>query len=155
MRFFAAALERIRITGDVRPVRAGIIKAYLTKNKQKEVSVSLDKENKEPAYLMGRLFALLETAQWQKMGDLNAGIKDRYFSAAMTAPANVFPGLIRMNSKYDNKAYMDKEITEVISGLFEFPARLDLDSQGLFVLGYYHQRQENFAKKGEANDGNN
>jgi CRISPR-associated protein Csd1 len=162
MQLYTVALQRLRVPkSSAKPESDDLIKneictmiakAYLIKNKKKEVSVALDKENKNPAYLLGRLFALLESAQWQKMGDVNAGIKDRYFSAAMTTPANVFPTLMRMNSKYDNKPYMDKEIREVISGISEFPARLDIDSQGMFAIGYYHQRQENFAKKGEAND---
>ena len=28
-----------------------------------------------------------------------------------------------------------------------FPARLTLDGQGIFILGYYHQNKANFEKK--------
>jgi CRISPR-associated protein Csd1 len=41
----------------------------------------------------------------------------------------------------------DKQIEEILADLTEFPAHLSLDEQGLFAIGYYHQRQDFFKSK--------
>jgi CRISPR-associated protein Csd1 len=154
MQIYTAILERIKAepARDVNPTRAAIIKAYLIRNIKKEIGMSLDKNETDIAYRLGRLFAILESAQYKAMKNLNATIKDRYFSAAMTTPSNVFPTLVRMNANYDNPIYIDKEIGEIIDGISKLPPKLDIDGQGMFVLGYYHQRQENFNNAKEQNN---
>jgi CRISPR-associated protein Csd1 len=37
-------------------------------------------------------------------------------------------------------------IEDIMCGITEFPAHLSLDDQGMFAIGYYHQRQGFFAK---------
>jgi len=37
-------------------------------------------------------------------------------------------------------------IEDIMSGLSEFPAHLNLDDQGMFAIGYYHQRQAFYIK---------
>lgn len=142
--------------------RAGFIKACLLRkyraggNKKMEevVSVSLNEESTNTAYRLGRLFALLEKAQIKALGsDLNATIKDRYFSSASSTPAAVFPVLLRLSqyhlSKAENSSWLDKLIEKVMSEISDFPAHLSLNEQGLFILGYYHQREALYRNKEE------
>jgi len=116
--------------------------------------MSLNESFIHPAYVLGRLFAVLEKAQKEAIGEnINATIKDRYFTSACASPASVFPTLLRLAHHWTTKAeyggVSDKKIEELL-GLLEakpFPARLTIEEQGLFVLGYYHQRQSFFIKK--------
>jgi CRISPR-associated protein Csd1 len=165
----AAVLRRIRADGQTDGVnghiRAAILKAYLIRkarlSKEKEiVFMSLDKTNTNVAYRLGRLFAALEKTQEDAMGgDLNVTIKDRYFSSASANPVTAFPRLLRLHAHHLDKLGADKrgfkiarekiiqEICEGIDPQKGFPARLPLDEQGLFFIGYYHQRQDFFTSK--------
>jgi len=160
--FLNAMINRIRADGDVNTIRVAAIKAWLSRYARihradtlKEViTVALNKETTHPAYRLGRLFAVLEKAQADAAGGydkLNATIKDRYFGAASATPAAVFPLLIRLAQHHMAKSeygrLRDMEIQEILDGIETFPAYLDLIQQGLFVLGYYHQKNEFFTKK--------
>lgn len=148
---FTAILGRIRVDRIVNYLRAAILKAYLVRNYQMEVPMSLDIERRDPAYRLGRLFALLEKAQ-KDATNPTATIRDRYFGAASATPAAVFPQLLRLgqhhisNPKAEYGGYTDKLIAEVVDGIDELPNHLSLEDQGLFTLGYYHQRNALFRK---------
>jgi CRISPR-associated protein Csd1 len=120
-----------------------------------EVTVSLDEKNTTSAYLLGRLFAVIEKAQIDAHHPqkLNSTIKDRYFGSASATPRSVFPMLLRLSQHHIQKAEFgfvsDKRIEEIMCDLKEFPAHLSLEEQGLFAIGYYHQRQALFTKKTE------
>lgn len=149
-----AIMNRIRADQDINYVRAAILKAILIRNRKMEVKMSLDTENKKPAYLLGRLFAVLEKAQQDALGKgINATIKDRFFGSASATPKSVFPQLLRLAQHHIDKAEYglknDKLIEEILGDIQDFPPHLTLDEQGLFVIGYYHQRQAFFAKKTE------
>ena len=65
-------IRRIKTDTDMRinEVRAGIIKACINRNhKKEELKVALDQENHTPAYLCGRLFAVLEKLQQEASGN--------------------------------------------------------------------------------------
>lgn len=113
--------------------------------------MALDKENKTPAYLLGRLFAVLEKAQQEAIPGANTTIKDRFYGSASATPRVVFPQLLRLAQHHIQKAeygrVRDKQIEEILCCIADFPAHLGLDQQGLFAIGYYHQRQDFFAKK--------
>lgn len=132
--------------------RVAMIKGYLLryarihdKPKLEEVlTVDLNRESTNVAYRLGRLFALLETAQQKAVGkDINATIKDRYFSSACASPRTVFPTLLRLAqhhiAKDEKFVWLQNSIKEVLEGVSTFPAHLNLEEQGLFILGYYHQ----------------
>jgi CRISPR-associated protein Csd1 len=155
---FNAILSRIRADQKVNYVRAAMIKAvlnrhyrYYQKHNEVMIKVSLDEQNTNVAYRLGRLFSLLEKAQEDATPGLNATIKDRYFGAASATPASVFPILLRLAQHHMAKAeygrLTDRRIQEVLSAVKGFPHYLNLEEQGLFVLGYYHQRQALFIKK--------
>ena len=115
--------------------------------------MALDTSRSDSAYVIGRLFALLEKIQEDSVeGSLNATIKDRYFSSASATPGVVFPRLIRLSqhhlAKIDGglKIHREKQLGEVMNRLIGFPTHLNLQDQGLFAVGYYHQRQDFFKK---------
>lgn len=145
--------------------RAAILKACvnrLIKHHQlhgKEIAVSLDLDNTEPAYLWGRLFAAYERIQSDAAGrDLNRTVRDTYFGAAMSNPATVFPRLIQLNQHHmrDLKrtstglhVLRDRLVCEIwdkFRGDAEPLASQPLAERARFALGYYHQRQAFFAK---------
>lgn len=144
-------------------VRMGLIKACINrsarlKGKQEEIKMSLDLGNRDPAYLCGRLFCKLEDIQRRASNDtLNRTIKDAYFSSAATRPAVVFPKLLSLSqhhlAKLDDKTayFMDREVTEIIGMMGSvFPSHLTLKEQGVFMLGYYQQKNQRFEKKAAA-----
>ena len=136
-------------------VRIGIIKAYLNRkarlsNNKEEITLALDIENKNQAYLCGRLFAVLERIQEKAYGDtLNRTIKDSFFASACARPVSVFPRLLKLSqnhlAKLDNDTYWQKLIGEIVGKIDgQFPSTMPPDEQGKFIIGYYHQRQEFF-----------
>lgn len=163
----AAVINRIRAeqaarSNNDRPIpnvnylRAALIKAILVRkarilNHNLEVPVALDKNNKNEAYLLGRLFAALEKAQRDANPGINATIKDRFYGSASTAPRAVFPQLLRLAQHHIAKAEYgyanDQRIEEILNDLRQFPAHLPLDQQGMFAIGYYQQRQDFFKGK--------
>lgn len=151
--FYTALLGRIRADREVRHVRAAAIKACLNRNFDQELPMSLDPNRPEPAYQLGRLFAELEKTQEDALPGINDTIKDRYFSAASATPASVFPRIIRLNQHHLGKlekgarTYHERRIQEIAGRVDGFPTHLDLQEQGLFAIGYYHQRQDIFTKK--------
>jgi CRISPR-associated protein Csd1 len=162
---FSAVLRRIRADRVINSIRAGMLKACLNRNSRtgvspliKDISMSLDPDRPEPAYQLGRLFAELEKTQEDALPGINATIKDRYFGAASATPASVFPRIIRGSQhhlgklEYRSKIHREKQIQEICGRLNGFPSHLNLNDQGLFALGYYHQRQAIFTKKSAIED---
>lgn len=166
----ATAVRRVKTDSDeennsfikLNATRAGIIKACLNrkarKNKEEEITMSLNKDNKNPAYLCGRLFAVLEKIQQDASnGKLNRTIKDSFFSSACSRPSAVMPRLVMLSQnhqkKLDNPVYLSKLIGE-ITDKFEggYPSTLSIEEQGKFIIGYYHQNTDLYTKKGTEND---
>ncbi|PIE07760.1 MAG: type I-C CRISPR-associated protein Cas8c/Csd1 [Rhodobacterales bacterium] len=156
----SAVVGRIRADGEVNGRRAAICKAVInralksrdaTHFEKEMIPVSLDPDNTNPAYRLGRLFAVLESAQSAALPGLNATIKDRYFAAASATPARVFPLLIKnathhlaLLKKGGNGGlghWLEKELGVIWSGLApDLPRAFNLEDQGRFIAGYYHQR---------------
>lgn len=153
-----AVINRIRADQTVNYLRAALIKACLVRkyritNKSMEVTMALNKESTNIAYLLGRLFAALEKAQKDAIPGANTTIKDRFYGSASATPRIVFPQLLRLAQHHIQKAehgrITDKMIEEIMQGIKEFPAHLSLDDQGLFSIGYYHQRKAFYTKTAE------
>lgn len=164
--WLAAAVRRSRAEQDVNALRAAVIKACINRSTrlrrtgEKELAVSLDIENPNLAYRLGRLFATLEKIQEEASPGLNATIRDRYYGAASASPVTVFTTLMRLKnhhlSKLDNRGRANTferligEIMAGVDGAIGFPAQLPLQEQGRFAIGYYHQRQSFFTKANPA-----
>jgi len=168
---YYAILNRIRADMDdkekgikkINYVRAASIKAFLLRKYrhqpqhlfQEVLIMALNEQSTIPGYLLGRLFAVLEKVQQEALGDVNASIKDRYFTSACASPRSVFPTLLRLSQHHIAKAEYgyasDRRIQDILNLLDveqnPIPARLTLDEQGVFVLGYYHQRAAFYTKE--------
>lgn len=157
----AAMIRRIRSDGEVAFPRVSAIKACLVRNSRLrgaplEVPVQLDPQSMDLAYRCGRLFAVLEKAQTDSLGDLSSTIKDRYFSSASATPSLVFPRLFRLNGHHiakmspGTKVFYERLIGSLMTAPFEFPKRFNLEEQGRFVVGYFQQRQDLYTRKQKA-----
>ena len=142
---------------NVNYLRASILKAVLQRNYKKEVPMALDTERREVSYLLGRLFAVLEKAQLDALGKVNATIKDRFFSAASATPASVFPRLLRLSQHHIEKAeyghVSDRRISEIMEHIDVFPTHLNLQDQGLFAIAYYQQKNALYRKNETKTEG--
>ena len=140
--------------------RACIIKACLTRSFSStnyEVPMSLNAEHPEPAYQLGRLFAVLEKTQTDAYGSsLNSTIRSKYMGAASATPSVVFPRILRLHihhlAKIEHPAWRinnERLVTEICGRMDAagFPAHLSIEGQGLFFLGYYQQRQALYTPK--------
>jgi len=155
----------MRIGSDqtVNYLRAALIKACLVRNYKKEVSVSLDKDNTNTGYRLGRLFAVFERIQSNANPGVSSTIRDKYFGSAAATPQNIFPMLWGLSQQHIGKLrkdpekkglahFFDAKVEEIVSalGASPLPSFLNPENQGLFFLGYYHQRQNLFAGKSES-----
>jgi CRISPR-associated protein Csd1 len=157
---------RMRADGDVSGLRVALCKAVICRDLRlsgssstKEVPVSLDVHAIHPAYLLGRLFAVLEGAQRAALGgQVNATIRDRYFGSASATPALIFPVLLRnaqnhlariRKDKAGLAVNLEKDVQEIVDKMHDhFPRSLELKDQGRFAIGYYHQASARFKKGG-------
>ena len=152
-----AIVTRMRADKNVNGMRAAICKACLARDhrlgfEEEDVPVSLNPNEPNAAYRLGRLFAVYEGVQRAALGgNVNATIKDRYFGAASATPASIFPLLernsvhhlatLRKGDKGGLAHWFDREIDSIFAGMdSEFPRSLRLGDQGRFALGYHHQR---------------
>ena len=144
------------------PTRAGVIKACLNRKarlngKEEDIGMALDKSNTNPAYLCGRLFAVLERIQEAANPGLNRTITDAYFASASARPALIFPRLVKLSQNHMRKLeyarYWNRQIGEIVAMLEgEYPDTLPLDDQGRFIIGYYQQKYAPSEKKQDATD---
>lgn len=162
---YQACIRRIRAEQDkdIYAARASILKSYLNRiidNNNIKLKSMLDKKNQNIGYLCGRLFATLVKIQEDANG-INT-IKERYMNAASSTPASVFATILNLSIHHSEKlnegkkVYYEKLKQEILEKMSAdaFPAHLDLNDQGRFFVGYYHQRQEFFTSKSETIDNN-
>ncbi len=158
----ASLLIRIRADQTVNRLRAGLIKAFLIRNHRMEVAVSLDKNNTNPGYRLGRLFAILEVIQEKANKGINSTIRDKYFGSASATPCTIFPTLLSLSQKHLSKIrrdeehkglyyHLDRNVEEIVLGLKAepLPSFLKPEDQGLFAVGYYHQRKDLFTARAD------
>ena len=155
---YSSCIRRIRAEQKLTITRVAIIKAYLNRlNNPNSIKINtmLDKKNTNQGYLCGRLFAVLDKIQ-EEANSQNS-IRDRYQNAASTTPSAVFATILNLSNHHleklseGRKIFFEKLKQEIFSQLSAhgFPAHLDLQDQGRFFVGYYHQRQDFFTSKKE------
>lgn len=119
--------------------------------------MALDKTNENIGYVLGRLFSVLERIQEQAQTGLNKTIRDTYFSSATSSPQVTFKRLqdlaihhlAKIRNSGQSTVWYEMLLQEVMDKIpaTGLPATLPVDDQGRFAIGYYHQRQDFFAKK--------
>jgi CRISPR-associated protein Csd1 len=147
-----------------RDARAALIKAFLNRWKRfhpdttsyEEIRPEMNPNNESPGYLLGQLMAVLERIQQAALKDINASVIDRYFSGASAAPRTVFVRLLKNSQHHARKGMDDPAAAGLVFGLERLkdeltdsfdpknnglPSRLDVEQQGLFVLGYHQMRK--------------
>ena len=119
--------------------------------------MGLNEDRNDIAYVLGRLFSVLESIQKEANPTITTTIHDRYFNSACATPAVIFPVLLKLKNSHMKKlerdkggakVYYEKEVGKIMGKFDDFPERLSLEQQGQFALGYYHQQKEKY-KKGE------
>jgi len=172
----AQALDRVRVAiikdEPANHPRMGLLKAYhIRKNRNKggqtmssDMQPYLNEEHPHPAYHCGRLMAVYARLQRGALGDVGAGVVQRYYAAASATPALVLGRLARLSQFHLNKLeprlarWYENKLASIWTHLKdESPASLNLEEQSLFALGYYQQMaerksQEVSAKKEEHNE---
>lgn len=148
--WLTAALTRLR-AGDNSGSgwHAAAIKACINRNPTEEdLPVALDPTYDNAAYQLGRLFAVIEAAQYAALGRVNATVADRYYAAASSTPARVFASLLRGARTHVSDAkkrgggfWIEKKLDDIVGRLPpSLPRTLRLEDQGRFAVGYYHER---------------
>ena len=154
-----SAVEKISHT------KAAFIKAYLLKNGQEhweeKLQMALNENCNDVSYVLGRMFSLLENIQQGANRGINTTIKERYFNSACATPASVFPILLKLANTHLSKldggkaVYFKKKMGALMDKIMmpdegiPFPARLTLEEQGAFILGYYQETQARYKGKEE------
>ena len=140
-------------------VSCQILKAWLNRKyriNDKEELLIMDKLNKDStsaAYQTGRMLAVYAALQNKALGDVNAGVAEKYFTSACTSPQLVMGKLAALSQYHLSKLEgggryyknMLNEIATKIGG--SFPKTMTLEQQGEFALGYYHQNAEMYSSK--------
>lgn len=160
-------IMRVRAEQSVNRNKAATIKAFLIRNKNinengEVLTVALNETSTDKAYVLGRLFAVLERIQTEAT-TVNTTIKDKYFASACATPIISFPVLLKLAQHHLSKLkksntpkiaeYREKEIGQLLDLISmngrAFPSNLNLEDQGKFILGYYHQGQDKFKKRSD------
>ena len=136
-----------------------LLKVYINREKRKKgeadsIMETVNLKNDDVAYNLGRLFCVYEKIQEAALGNVNASITDKFYSAASTAPAYVFGRLANTANyhlkKIENKGleiYYKTMLGEIAAKINVFPQTLSIVEQGNFSLGYYQQEQYMYSKK--------
>lgn len=169
---FASCMRRIRAELDNKKwddaykkgwvtTRAAIIKAYLNRIDNKfKITREMNKDNTNPGYLCGRLFAVLERIQEisNRENDYFTNLRSNYMNSASTTPSVVFPTILNLSVHHSDKldrkdvVQFERDKQEIIGKLIDFPNQLNMQDQGRFFIGYYHQRQDFFLKSEDNNN---
>lgn len=156
-----AVIRRIRAEHEITYARAALVKACINsratfenQENKEDLTVSLDKNNANIGYRLGRLFAVLEKIQAEAHTGINATIRDRFYGSASGTPVAVFSNLMRLKNHHlakltslGRRIHFERLIGEIMEGVDDFPSHLNLSDQGRFAIGYYHQAQDFYTKK--------
>lgn len=126
--------------------RVGLLRAFHVRQGDRHMEPFLNEDHPDPAYHCGRLMAMLAAVQFRALGDVGAGLIQRYYASASTTPALVLGRLTRTSQFHLDK--LDRGLARWHEGRIadtwgrikdSVPATLTLEQQSLFALGYYQQ----------------
>lgn len=107
------------------------------------------------AYQCGRLMAVYAEIQKKALGNVNAGVIERYYAGASTAPAMVLGRLSNLSQYHLGKIndpgiriYYQRFLDEICSKLtLPLPMALTLQQQGEFAVGYHQQHADMYKSR--------
>ena len=147
-------LDRINKEQNINAARASFLKAALARNYERSYPVSLDKENTNVDYIMGRLLALGDDIQYAAMsGKFSKSLSQRYMQGMMCWPAQFFPVIETKIGYYLEKlgrwkpglgVMLARQHTELLDLLpsDKVPAVFTTEQRSAYTLGVYQQRAE-------------
>ena len=144
----ALARTKIDIVQDkpMNHARMGLLKAYHKRKGDQDMQPYLNEDHPNPAYHCGRLMAVYADLQHAALGDVGAGVVQRFYAAASATPALILGRLSRGGQFHLNKldgglAFWYQQRLSAIWGKIKdaIPKTLTLEEQSLFALGYYQQ----------------
>lgn len=167
-------LSRIRSDGYISGLRIAVLKAVINRNNlyREELTMGLNERTLDIPYRLGRLFAIIEIAQSSALGELNSGVRDKFYGGASSMPYSTFPLLLdnyrthisalRKGRKAkwikgDPKKlafWLENKVGEIIYAFdaeMPFPKHLSLNEQSRFAVGYYQQRFKKYSKQDDKN----
>ncbi len=158
----ARALRRVtmNVMTDQAPRHAGLglLKAYLIRKGDNDMTIHLNQKHPEPAYHCGRLMAVYSQLQYAALVDVGAGVVQRYYASASATPALVLGRLARLGQFHLAKLEggLPSWYEKLLAGIWgclgdKIPQTLDLYQQTLFALGYYQQQADLRTKKQNKN----
>lgn len=130
--------------------RTALLRLGLKRIYNEDVTMTLNNEERNPSYLAGRMFAVMERIQYRALGEVGSSIRDRCFRDAATTPANVMldlrEGAVHHLKKLARTnapaaAALDKRLTEIGALVTGYPLQTTPRDQAQFILGYDAQRQ--------------
>jgi CRISPR-associated protein Csd1 len=142
---------RLSVVKDETPLHArlGLLKAYFVRKPQGGdplMKPYLNPDHPNPAYQCGRLLAVLAQLQHAALGDVGAGVVQRFYPAASQTPGLTLGRLVANARNHLRKLdgglawWFEERIGEIMGRLRdEIPRTQNLEEQGLFALGYYQQ----------------
>ena len=167
-------LMRFRSDHELDGLRVALVKAAIVRDMRrnipdlpKETYVSLNRDDPDPAYRLGRLFAILEKTQQAALDNVNATIRDRFYGSASATPSAVFPILIKNATHHlanlrkgrgarwvrrpaATGTWLDQEMGHILGGLDkDWPKSFTIEAQGRFAIGYFHQK---YARRNDAHE---
>lgn len=138
------------------------LKAWLRRKQRKEgveeiMKEELNRQNRSVAYLCGRLMAVYCEIQEKAMPEVNVGIAERYYAAAMAGPGLVIGKLSQLSQYHlakmrrEKAVYYEKIMMDIYQSMGEkdIPTVLTMMQQTEFALGYYQQKAAIHFKKEE------
>jgi CRISPR-associated protein Csd1 len=166
----AHLVNRIRADRHVDDLRASLLRLILTRTPYQQMEVpmaGLDPDNRDPAYLAGRIFAALEEIQRSSTSgqarkadtgeapkQVNTSFTDRYFGGAVANPRIALiqgqqlaqAWLKKLNRTQPGTATaLRRQLTDLFDcfdATAGLPGQADLTSQATFILGYHQQRAD-------------
>lgn len=128
---------------------------------------TINESKTNPPYLCGRLLAILEETQLRAHNwRLNTTLVDRAYGTASTAPASIFGRLIRAaetahlpkirKSGHGNDSLKQafEQLAADLDARGGFPRTLTMQDQAEFAIGFYHQRAQFRAERGNDKQAN-
>jgi len=148
--------------------RMALIKAYHNRTNRRNggfvmKDCYLNEDHPDAAYHCGRLMSVLARLQQAALGDVGAGVIQRFYAAASKTPALILGRLTTTSQFHIGKLagdspglafWYENKIADIWCRIKDNPpTTLSLEKQSLFALGYYQQMAFDRTKKPSSDGG--